>query len=139
MQAVYAFDPVQFCQGNPAFEIVNIQNVSVPEDANRINQLVQGDDLTTSVWPFTAFDCGLFTTVAPLATGVTDLVTTDNDLLTFLNPDSRNANAFGFMARGRLTLADGRTSQYNGITRCVWDGNDPTSLNCTDQIHLARP
>lgn len=126
----------EFCNGIVNFDLVDLQSISVPEDANRLNELIQGADVTTSVWPFTNFDCGLFTTVTPLASGSVDLVSTDNDLLVFLNPDNRNANAFGFRAHGRLQDQSGARANFSGHSNCVWDGNDFQSLKCVDRINL---
>ena len=57
-----------------------------------------------------------------------DIVLTDNDLLSFLNPDSKNVNAFGFSIHGKLTTSDGGTAIFTGMSRTVWDGVDGTKL-----------
>lgn len=129
-------DPVEFCNGIVNFDIVELQEISVPEDANRLIDLIKGSNVTASVWPFATFDCDLFATTTPLATGTVKLVNTDNDLLVFLNPDNRNANAFGFTAQGKLTRPDGSQANFNGVSKCVWDGNDINSLKCVDKINL---
>lgn len=132
--AVIGTDIVAFCTSGAPFDIVDLQTISVPEDANRLNRLIQGDDMTASVWPFTSFDCGLFTTMDPVGTGMVKLVQTDNDVLTFLNPDSRNANAFGFRVHGALTDPSGHKVQFNSHSNCVWDGDDLATLKCQDKI-----
>jgi len=100
--------------------LVDLQRIDVPEDANRVNDLLHGDDLTTSVWPFTDFDCGLFLTTTPLATGTVDVRNTDNDFFVFLNPDNKNHNAFGFTAQGKLTSATGKRAHFNVVSRVVF-------------------
>ncbi len=129
-------DPVEFCSGIIDFDIVELQEISVPEDANRLIDLVKGSNVTASVWPFTTFDCDLFANTTPLATGTVKLVNTDNDLLIFLNPDHKNSNAFGFTAQGRLNRPDGTKASFNAVSKCVWDGDDIASLKCVEKINL---
>ena len=136
ISAIHGADMVEFCNGVIDFDLVELQRIDVPEDANRLIDIIHGNDVRTSVWPFTTFDCNLFTTVTPLATGTVDLVSTDNDLLVFLNPDNRNANAFGFQAHGKLTGPNGERLNFSGHSRVVWDGNDGNTLKSTDKINL---
>ncbi len=136
LSAIVGADIVEFCNSFRGFDLVSIQDIQVPEDANRIVEIAHGDDVTTSIWPFTDFDCGLFTTVEPVATGTTDVVNTDNDLEVFNNPDNVNWNAYGFTAHGRLTAPDGSTMQLNVMSRCVWDGVDSDSGRCASGINM---
>lgn len=134
-------DPAQTCAGNwDEISLVDTQWVDVPDDANRIIEITHGDDVITNVWPFTEFDCGLFTTVEPVATGASALVLTDNDVFVYENPDNVNHNAFGFTAHGYLTTADGRSVRFNGVSRCVWDGVDGgdggPGAHCVERINL---
>ena len=129
-------DVVEDCNGNFEPELVSIQEIHVPEDANRIISILHGDDLMTTVWPFTDFNCDLFTTEEPVATGTSDLVLTDNDLLVFLTPDNVNWNAFGFTAHGLLTAQDGSDVHFNGVQRCRWDGNNDATFGCVERINV---
>ena len=129
-------DVVEDCNGNFDPEVVSIQDIHVPEDANRIIEIIHGDELITEVWPFTDFDCELFTTVDPVGAGTSDLVSTDNDLVVFLTEDNVNWNAFGFTAHGWLTAQDGSEVRFNGVSRCLWDGNDGDTFRCVDRIGL---
>lgn len=134
---VYGLDPVAACTGGDAFDSIWLQEVQSQADILRLLGLLTGD-VRTSVWPFTRFDCALFTTTQPVATGVSTLRVTDNDPLAFARPN-QNANTFGYMAHGALTLADGRESQFSAHTRCVWDGEDFVgTVKCTDRISLAQ-
>jgi len=136
VSAVYGTDVVQLCLGNVAFDVVALQEITVPQEAGRFIDLIQGAALTASVWPFTAFDCTLFLNTAPLATGLVDLVNTDNDLLVFLR-DNRNANAFGFTAQGTLTRPSGTRAHVNSVAKVVWDGEDGSRIfKATDIIIL---
>jgi hypothetical protein len=136
LSAIVGADIVEFCNTYSGFDLVSIQDIHVPEDANRIVEIAHGDDVTTSVWQFTDFDCGLFTTQEPVATGTTDVVSTDNDLDVYNNPDHVNWNAFGFTAHGLLAAPDGGAKQMNGVSRCVWDGVDSDSGSCVGWINL---
>ncbi len=138
ISAIHGGDIVEFCQGNLVFDLSQLQRHFPPGDATRYMDLLHGGDLTTSVWPFTNFDCVAFTSTEPLATGTVDLVNTDNDLLVFLDPDNINANAFGWNAHGPLTDSNGDKKQYSAHSRCVWDGNDVDTLKCTDKINLQK-
>lgn len=137
IEVTYGFDPVALCDGTATFDVVSIMQVNGPQ--GRAHAVVQGDDLQTRVWPFASesFDCDLFTSATPIASGVSDLVATDNDVVGG-NPDARHVNSLGYRARGVLTLADGRPTRYSGTTHCVWDGTDPATLKCTEKIHLVH-
>lgn len=101
-------DIVRLCSGDPSgFDAVSIQDVHVPEDENRINELVRGEDVRASLWNPFPVSCADVLSRAPAATGTVDFVSTDNDVDVFLNPESRNANAFGVQAHGFLETGDG--------------------------------
>jgi hypothetical protein len=137
LSAIHGGNVVEFCNtGGTAFQLVDIQHVLPPQEQGRIIELLKGKDLETTVWPFVNFDCGLFTTITPLATGVVDLVNTDNDLLVFLR-DTRNVNAYGFTAQGRLTRPSGAKASFNSVMKVVWDGVDGSRIfKATDFINL---
>jgi hypothetical protein len=135
LSAVLGLDPVDVCNGSFDPDVNHVIIIDVPNDVDRINVLIEAEDVTTSVWPFTTFDCGLFTTTDPLAAGTADLISTDND---FFGSDNANANAFGFQVHGQLsTDANREAVSFSGHSRCVWDGNDPvTFFQCNDKITL---
>ena len=134
--AIIGADIREFCSGVVDFDLVNIQDIDVPEDANRIVQIFDDDAITISVWPFPEFDCGLFLSTDPVAAGTAAIVGTDNDLTVFNNPDNVNWNAYGFTAHGSLTAADGSSVRLNTVSRCVWDGVDGDSGHCVGRINL---
>jgi len=109
---VIGADIFEFCGGTINFDIVPFQDAILPD--GRIVEVVQGSDMRTSVWPFATFDCDLFTTVTPLATGMSDLVYTDNDLLGSV---VNNANAWGFLAQGSLTRPNGAAAAFSAHAR----------------------
>ena len=110
-RVVIGVDPVQFC-GGASFEVVPFQDAILSD--GRFVRLLQGTGMATSVWPFTGFSCALFTTVTPLATGVSDLVYTDNNLFGSIDP---NANAWGYLAHGTLTRPSGAAGRFSGHAR----------------------
>jgi hypothetical protein len=84
-----------------------------------------------SGWFATGMDCAaLFP--RKLAEGTGNLVNTDNDLFAFASGGS-NANAFGIVANGQLTLVGGGRAAYTGTARCV--GNNAI-FTCNDSIKL---
>lgn len=119
VSATYGFDPVELCQGTYDPELVPIQEIGVPQDVDRFIALQRGP-VSAQVWPFTDFDCTLFLNNAPLATGLVQLVYTDNDFLAWLR-DPTNQNAWGWTAGGTLTRPDGSQAELQAVIRLVYD------------------
>lgn len=135
---VIGTDPVQLCQGIVNFDLVSIMDINVPTDAQRISQLIKGTDVTTSVWnydPNVGFACSNVLSEAPVATGTSNLVSTDNDLTVFLY-DNKDHNAFGFNAHGKLTGPNGEPYAFSAFSRTVWDGINLNSVKNTHNINL---
>jgi hypothetical protein len=84
--------------------------------------------------PFPFVDCADLAS-RKIAEGFGSFRNTDNDLLVFLR-ENTNYNAFGFVAQGTLQRVGGGTAQYNGVSKCVWDGEDLSAVRCKDQITL---
>ena len=139
--ALHGADVVEYCQ-NPdiLFPIVDFQDILSPSDTDRIITLIHGDDVPTSVWPFVDFDCELFLSEQPIATGTVDLVATDNDVFAFFSHEIPNMNAFTLKAHGKLawTNGEGGVARFNGHSNCIWDGFDtPDSrFKCKDKINI---
>ena len=98
--------------------------------------MIHGDDVLATIWPFTEFDCELFTTIDPIAAGTVDLRGTDNDLFEFLNPDNKNANAFGFVAHGPVYDENGTMMRVNALFRAVWDGTNDESFKAVEKVNM---
>lgn len=119
MRVTIAAHMADFCDGDPVdWDFLHFQTVF--RDARLVTR-IQEDDRRTSVWPFTAFDCGLFTTVEPVATGYSDFLRIDND---FCRDDPRcdftggnNAKAWGMHAQGHLTRPSGDGTVFSGHFR----------------------
>jgi hypothetical protein len=134
LTAIHGGDVVEFClTGDTSFPLVDLQSVLTSEEQNRLLLLIRGSDIETTVWAVGDFDCDVFTTTTPVATGTVDLTNTDNDLFA---GDQANHNAFGFVAQGTLRRSNGARAHFNGVSKCVWDGNDLATLNCNNQINL---
>lgn len=104
-----------------------------------INTLVLGRGIYIGVfddypgWAAAEWSCdGLYERM--LAEGTGNLTETDNDYYSYLRP-SNNANAFGYTANGLLETAGGDEATFHGVSRCVWDGNDPATQKCGVRIN----
>lgn len=119
---IHGFDVVDFCTPpiGTTFDLLDRQRVFTPTEAAAVNELLQGSDVTTSVWPFTNPTCNAFLTTTPLATGTVDIINTDNDFFAFLRFSPARANAFGWNANGQLDLSGGGTGQFSGHFRAVF-------------------
>ncbi len=127
------------CLGEPdPFDTAPLLEIDVPEDADRFIQLQKGE-VRTSVYKgvFTGGSfCGFAFSHELIASGTSNLVLTDNDLLTFLTTDNKNANSFGWKATGQLTTPGGETIGFTGISRAVWDGVDFNNIRWNNKIIL---
>ena len=122
-QVILGANMAEFCGGLINFDIVSFTEVSVPQDTDRIKQLIKGE-VQATVWGFTDFDCALFTTELPLAAGMVRIQGNDNDLVVFLR-DNNNANSFGIRANGDMwSPASGERYRFHLVWHIVWDGVD---------------
>lgn len=135
VSAIHGVDIVEFCTSGATFDVVEFQRITLPSEVGRFIDVLRGDDLTTSVWPFPTFSCALYTTTDPLATGTVDLVLTDNDILP--NGGGGNWNAFGWQTHGRLsTDSEGGTAQFSSHRRCRFIIDDVNTFRCDLKINL---
>ena len=115
LRIVVGADLDEFCAGVDNFDYVEITDIQLA--SGRIIGLDKGI-VQTTVWDFTDFDCALFTTIDPVASGFARIRTTDNDLLGF-EPGDSNTNAFGSMVHGKLEDPYGTRLILNAIQRIV--------------------
>ncbi len=130
------------CNATPTFysflDVQDLLNNTDDPVAGRVIELVQGRGVHIAVyrdpagWVAAGLGCDALLE-RKVAEGTGNLTYTDNDLLAFLDP-SRHVNAFGLAAQGRLVRTDGKRAAYSGVDRCVWDGEDPASIRCTEKI-----
>jgi hypothetical protein len=103
LRLIIGFDVVEYCGGTEDFDLVWYQDLY---RNNGWQGLGQGEDMRTSVWPFLAWDCDMFTTVSPVASGLADLIVNDNAWSGF-DPDKNRANSWGKSVHGHLNYTDG--------------------------------
>lgn len=138
--AFYGGDIVAICKAEPgAHDLLDLQEVDIPNDANRRNSLFRGKRIGASLWdrapPFNGRLCAdILARGAPMATGTADLTFNGADLASFLDPDNRNASTYGMNAHGTMRAPDGQTLRVNAHYRCRWDGNDNRTLRCTQGV-----
>jgi hypothetical protein len=107
--ALLGVDPVEFCTGPAEFDFVSFQT-AIQRDGRQVDHGM--GEWRAFVYPFTTFDCGLFLTVEPLATGMATVVSTDNDLYG-IAPGDKNANAWGQTGHGTLVTPGGESVQFS--------------------------
>lgn len=143
LSVVHGIDMDELCSGSEDFDLIAYQDIMSPSEVGRIISVMQGDNITTSVWPtvadfFDFFD--IYCEIEPIATGTVRILLTDNDLFGGGFGDGKpNMNAFGLSAHGKLTWTDGGgLAHYNGLSNCVWDGFDTSDARfiCKDKINI---
>ena len=122
IQAVLGFDAVAYCNENYDFDIVPIMEVNVPQDADRIKQLIKGE-VQATFWGFSDWDCDRFMTELPLGYGMVQIISTDNDLTAWLR-DNQNVNSFGLRAHGYMWSPTNEQLKFHLVHHIVWDGVD---------------
>lgn len=139
--APFNFNAGERCGEVTALSFEDVQRIlHDPDDpvSAMINETRQGRDIFIHVFqgPFSEVtDCDDMLSRL-LAQGRGNFTNTDNDVLIFLRPHN-NVNAFGFTAHSNdLELIGGGRAMYNGVSKCVWDGNDLGTLMCVDKINF---
>lgn len=142
LTVIHNGDIVEYCLGNeePAV-FIDFQDIYSPNNENRILQLLHGEEVPTTIWPF-AVDwesdfCAMFLAYEPIAVGTARLRLTDNDVYAWTYTDNKYSNAFGWTSQGRLYSPDGEAVRFNSVFRAVWDGIDGEKLfNSTSKINV---
>ncbi len=131
-RVVIGADMNEYCAGVINFDLVFFQDINL-SNGRPLLEVVDGDDMRTTVWDFLSFDCALFTTVDPVAYGYADLVNTDNDLFGTA-PGDNNANAWGLRAHGILSYQDGSDAVFSAHQNLKFSANG--GFNQTSKISL---
>ena len=76
------------------------------------------------VWPGGPFDCSVFTTSDPIASGTVTVTRTDNDW----NLDGGRMNAYGWRANGTLYGSDGAAYRFSEVITLQWPDGAPTNV-----------
>jgi hypothetical protein len=131
LAAWFGIDIAAACAGgDPAFSIIRQKDITLPQADQRIVHFANSDALPVTVWRMSdmdGFGCPVGA-ATPIASGLVRMRYTDNDAIAFIG-DNPNANAWGMMAEGRLTRADGQPARFSSIYRNVWDGVDTLKIN----------
>jgi hypothetical protein len=117
------WDMVEACSGTFERDVVHWTDKLLPGEEPRLVTLNRMDGARTQVWPFKVNDCDLFTTVPPLASGISELRVFDNDWTEDPTESSPrpNANVWGWMVHGTLAwTADGSAARFSFTQWTVW-------------------
>jgi hypothetical protein len=117
LSVTFGVDNLEFCSGVIDFDFVPVKDANLA--SGRVVRLQTGMT-RASVWGFTTFDCALFTTEEPVASGEAKVQYTDNDVYHWLG-SGHNKNAFTFKGTGTLTDADGNPVTLKAHLLTVWD------------------
>jgi hypothetical protein len=143
LTAIHNGDVVEYCQGNeePAV-LIDYQDIYSPKYEDRIIEILHGEDVPTTVWPF-AVDwedenwCDMFLTNDPIATGTAKLRATDNDVYAWTYTDNKHSNAFGWTSQGLLYSLSDEPVRFSSVYREVWDGIDGSRVaNFVSKINI---
>lgn len=128
LRVIVGADMSEFCDGIINFDPLDFQDVNLPG-----GRLVTNTSATTqtTVWDFLEFDCALFTSMDPVASGESSLRGVDNDVAGSV---ISNTNTWGWSAQGKLLDGDGNTVRFNGFIRQQF-GND-SGPKVVTQINL---
>ncbi len=123
ISSILGADPVEFCSGPFDFDFITFAD-KIVQNGLRLNTIGRGH-VTASVWPFTVFDCDLFLTIPPLATGTAKVVNNDNDLFGNAFCDEKNnINSFGWQGHGTLYSPAGEKRQFSMFFHALFDCDD---------------
>lgn len=111
ISVVLGADISEFCNGIEDFDVIAYSDKAVQQGLRIVT--VEKSEVIASVWSFTEFDCGLFTTELPLATGMASMILNDNDLIGNENCEEKNnINVFSRKAHGTLYAPSGEARQF---------------------------
>lgn len=135
--SVVGVDIVQWCAGDSSFDTIYYKDKDL-QDGFRLNTMEQAD-VQASVWPFTDFNCDLFTTVEPLATGMAYFRSHDNDFFGLRYCEEKNnMNSFGRRANGTLYSPGGEAKQFSMHTSGLFDCETRSFPVFKTKINLTR-
>lgn len=129
LRVIIGADMDEFCADTFNFDLIAFQDVNLPSGriVSNMSAIMQ-----TTVWDFLEFDCAMFTTIDPVASGFAKLRGLDNDLTGSV---VNNTNAWTWMVHGKLEDPWGTRMILSGhITRQFREGEPVTVL--TSQIVL---
>jgi len=113
LSIVLGFDPSLDCIGEASFDFMSYSD-KILQGGLRVNTLEKAE-VFASVWPIMEdFDCDIFTTELPLASGFARYSLHDNDLFGWeFCEEKNNINSFGYKANGTLYSPLGEKKRLN--------------------------
>jgi len=119
LRVTIGVDMLEYCDGIINFDLVWWQDIYNP---TRLLGQAQGE-LQAAVWDFLDFDCELFTTVPPVASGDAYFRIQDNSEYG-VGEDDNFANSWNFHANGTLYYSDGGApAQLNAFLKQLYGEN----------------
>jgi len=119
LRLTIGLDMLEYCGGTINFDLIWWQDIYNP---TRLLGQAQGE-LQAAVWDFLEFDCELFTTVPPVASGDAYLRIQDNAEIG-VGEDDNFTNSWQFHANGTLYYSDGGApAQLNAFNKLLFSNN----------------
>ena len=110
----------------------SVQDVYQPPTDGLFKTTEKGDDMPTSVWPIDILDDSVYDhwcdgvldlALESIATGMADVIVTDNDLNAGFFENTPRMNAYHLSAHGVLyATEDGEPMMFSGGYNCQWPG-----------------
>jgi hypothetical protein len=126
---VYGADMYEFCQDIIDFDLWQYQDMHLPVDDVVVTR-TWNDAAQTTVWPFGVFDCSLFQSVPPLASGEAKVLYTDNNLY---GAETNRTNSWSISAHGVLLDAADEEYIFQHNFHCIWKDD---RFKCHSKIRL---
>ena len=132
--AFHGVDVEVWCVDRDAEEwgVWSVQDVYLPPTDSLIKTTEKGDDMPTSVWPIDILDDSVYDhwcdgvldlALESIATGMADVIVTDNDLNAGFFENTPRMNAYHLSAHGVLyATEDGEPMMFSGGYNCQWPG-----------------
>jgi hypothetical protein len=131
LRLTLGFDVFEYCDGTINFDLVWFQDIYNP---SRWLGQAQGE-MQAAVWDFLDFDCELFTTVPPVASGVADFINTDNSW-EGVGEDDQFTNSWNLHAKGTLSYSDGGApAQLNAFLKQLFGENPGYKAKAKISLH----
>lgn len=129
LRVVVGADMDEYCAGIINFDLIAYQDVNL--SSGRIVSNMRGF-MQTTVWDFLEFDCDLFTSVDPVASGFANFRWVDNDLLA---SDNNNNYAWTWMVHGKLEDPWGSRMILSGHISRVFGAKSGFRFNSQIVLH----
>ena len=135
--SILGVDIVQWCNDGAPFDAFFYSDRDLQDGLRLITN--EKAYVQAAVWPFAEFNCELFYTNEPLATGMAYYRMHDNDLFGLRYCDAKNnMNAFGHRADGTLYSPSGEAMRFSMHTWGLFDCDTVSFPVFETKIKLTR-